>query len=198
MGALLAYFGRHQRRNLLETQTGIESLRAMWGVVMHERANGVKIVCVGRFTPLVIDFARGKAIELIDGDRLLELVREVQMVSPTKAATPTKIVAPAIHAESPADRLKPPLEKAAPVCTKCSSTMIKRFNKTTQDLFWGCSTFPKCRGTKEYFGQLDHIRIRWRDQARDHPMPTIMRRRFDRASIESLRVYAPSPGAPSA
>ena len=29
---------------------------------MHERANGVKIVCVGRFTPSAIDFARGKAI----------------------------------------------------------------------------------------------------------------------------------------
>jgi len=131
-------------------QVGVDVVRAMWGVVMHERANGVKIICVGRFTPPAMDFARGKAIELIDGDRLLELVREVQTASPTKAVVATKNGVPTMRAESSPDRFKPPLETATPACTKCGSTMIKRFNKTTQDPFWGCSSFPKCRGTKEY------------------------------------------------
>lgn len=131
-------------------QVGVDIVRAMWGVVMHERANGVKIVCVGRFTPAAIDFARGKAIDLIDGTRLLELIREVQNAPPTKAAAPARIIATATNIESSSDRFKPPLLKTVPACPQCGSTMIQRVNKTTKDPFWGCSGFPKCRGTKEF------------------------------------------------
>ena len=213
MGALFSYIGRRVRGNLVETQTGIESLRAMswrqfetlvgeafrrrgyaveetglggadggvdlklrlndrvellqckhwrtqqvgvdvvratWGIVMHERANGAKIVCVGRFTPAAIEFAQGKTIELIGGDRLLALVREVQTAPAKKLGTPAKIVAPAMRVESAPDRFKPPGVQAALACPQCGNTMIQRLNKTTQDPFWGCSGFPKCRGTREF------------------------------------------------
>lgn len=34
------------------------------------------------------------------------------------------------------------------LCSKCSSVMIQRRNKKTQELFLGCSTYPKCKHTK--------------------------------------------------
>ena len=53
-------------------------VREMWGLVSHHKADAVKIVCVGDFTRDAKEFAEGKAIELITGERLLEMIREVQ------------------------------------------------------------------------------------------------------------------------
>jgi hypothetical protein len=39
-----------------------------------------------------------------------------------------------------------------PRCKKCESPMVPRHNKATQNPFWGCSTFPKCRGTRKLTG----------------------------------------------
>lgn len=36
-----------------------------------------------------------------------------------------------------------------PFCPRCSATMILRTNKTNGDQFWGCSKYPKCRGTRK-------------------------------------------------
>ncbi len=35
------------------------------------------------------------------------------------------------------------------LCPKCGSEMIKRTNRKTDDTFWGCEKFPKCRGTRK-------------------------------------------------
>jgi len=32
-------------------------------------------------------------------------------------------------------------------CPRCGGEMVKRANRKTGDAFWGCSEFPKCRGT---------------------------------------------------
>lgn len=34
-------------------------------------------------------------------------------------------------------------------CPKCGTEMMKRTNRKTGDAFWGCSNFPKCRGTRK-------------------------------------------------
>jgi DNA helicase II / ATP-dependent DNA helicase PcrA len=34
----------------------------------------------------------------------------------------------------------------SPLCPKCNSSMIKRHRKSDGNAFWGCSTFPRCRG----------------------------------------------------
>ncbi len=39
-----------------------------------------------------------------------------------------------------------PIDPAAPVCPACGSVMVKR--RGPRGEFWGCSTFPKCRGTR--------------------------------------------------
>jgi hypothetical protein len=38
---------------------------------------------------------------------------------------------------------------AAPTCPQCGSTMIRRERRNDGAAFWGCSTFPACRGTRE-------------------------------------------------
>ena len=34
-------------------------------------------------------------------------------------------------------------------CPKCGKEMVKRTNGKTGDAFWGCASFPKCRGTRK-------------------------------------------------
>lgn len=38
---------------------------------------------------------------------------------------------------------------AAPTCPWCGSTMVRRERRSDGAAFWGCSTFPACRGTRE-------------------------------------------------
>ncbi len=37
-------------------------------------------------------------------------------------------------------------------CPDCGAPMVSRLNKKTQQRFWGCSTFPQCRGTRDTDG----------------------------------------------
>ena len=37
----------------------------------------------------------------------------------------------------------------APACPKCGQPMVLRTRKTTSEHFWGCSTYPRCRGIRQ-------------------------------------------------
>jgi restriction system protein len=195
LGALLSYLASRKRARLLETQTGLDSLRAMswrefellvgeafrrqgysveetglggadggvdlilrkngrtelvqcnqwrreqinvsvvremWGLVHHHRADAVKIVTVGEFTRDAMTFAQDKAIELINGERLLAVVRGSQ-------ATQTQISQ---------THIEPTLMTTAPECPRCCGEMVQRMNRATGEPFWGCSSYPRCKGTR--------------------------------------------------
>ena len=36
------------------------------------------------------------------------------------------------------------------ICNQCRLPMVVRTNNKTQQKFWGCRNFPKCRSTKSY------------------------------------------------
>lgn len=110
------------------TQVGVSIVREMWGLAAHHGADGVKIVCAGEFTSDAAEFSRGKSIELINGTRLVELIREIQ--TPHNTQTEASSVA------------------SAPTCPKCSAGMMFRQNRTTGQSFWGCSRYPHCRSTR--------------------------------------------------
>jgi hypothetical protein len=38
----------------------------------------------------------------------------------------------------------------APTCPKCGAAMVRRVRGFDGSPFWGCSTFPVCRGTREF------------------------------------------------
>lgn len=62
----------------------------------------------------------------------------------TKSATPKQ----AHRSSSRAGASKPraALDPSAPTCPKCGSPMVKRTGPRGE--FWGCSTFPRCQGTR--------------------------------------------------
>jgi restriction system protein len=110
------------------SSVGVSVVREMYGVLMHERADRVIIITSGRFTREAAAFVAGKPLELVDGPALFELVRGAQT---SAAATPAN--------------------RSAPVCPKCTAPMVLRIAKRGQnagDSFWGCSTYPTCRGTR--------------------------------------------------
>lgn len=203
LGALLSFIGSAKRKQLLETQTGLDSLRAMswrefemlageafrrqgyaiqetglggadggidlvlrkdgkstlvqckqwktqrvdvkvvremFGLLAHHGAAAVKIVAVGDYTADAQRFAQGKPIELIHGEALLAMVRGVQTPAPARAA-----VAKAKPDVVTTITLTP---LTNPACPKCGADMVKRSNRQTKDHFWGCATYPACRGTR--------------------------------------------------
>jgi len=120
-----------------QRQVNASVVREMWGLVSHHKADGVKIVCVGDFTRDSAAFAQGKGIELISGQRLLEMIREVQ----SAPEEPHRVQPASTQATTPV--------QSSPPCPRCGDTMLRRTNKTTKAAFWGCASFPKCRGTLE-------------------------------------------------
>lgn len=127
---------RHGRTELVQCkqwrsrQVRASVAREMWGLVDHHRADGVKIVCVGEFTRDAAAFARGKAIELTNGKQLLAMVREAQ-ASP--GMTPALATA-----------------EAKPACPDCAAPMVIRRNRASRQSFWGCTTYPRCKGTRPF------------------------------------------------
>ena len=118
----------------------VNVVREMYGLLAHHRADAVRIAALGGFTADAAKFAEGKPIELIDGANLLTMIREVQ----ARGAAPL----------SPPSRVEPVLgvetshTSAAPHCPNCEAVMVRRNNARTAKSFWGCSTFPTCRGTR--------------------------------------------------
>lgn len=114
------------------------TVREMWGLAHHHHVDGVRIVCIGEYTPDAAAFARGKPIELVTGERLLELVREVQRQSRDATAVSPR-VEPTLHPEASATPLP---------CPSCGKSMVQRHNRQTHASFWGCTAYPRCRGTR--------------------------------------------------
>lgn len=114
---------------------GPSVVRELYGLMASEGANAGIVVTSGHFTREAQEFARGKAVELIDGPGLIDLIKDVQ----------------------PTGRLgRVPKEVAAATpgalkCPDCGSIMILRTARRgakAGSKFWGCPSYPKCRGTR--------------------------------------------------
>jgi len=128
-----------------KAQVGVTTVREMWGLVTHHGAVAAKIVCVGGFTADASAFARGKAIELVTGERLMELVLEVQAA--------TRALAASAAAPVPMQVSKTAVVPTGEMnCPTCSSSMVLRRNRATGQPFFGCTHFPRCRGVRQVQG----------------------------------------------
>jgi len=119
-------------------KVGVKPIRELYGVLMAEGADRAIFVTSGVYTREARDFATGKALELIDGEALC------QMITPStdRSSPPTRAT------EVDESRA---IEKS-PVCPVCHSSMVVRKSKRGDNAdseFWGCSTYPKCRGTRQ-------------------------------------------------
>lgn len=110
---------------------GAPIVREQYGILNAENADEVIIVASGKFTREAINFAEGKPITLVDGKQLLRLLAGVQRSGAVDSKSETG-------------------PGAVPDCPKCGELMVLRTakkGKNSGKQFWGCSKFPKCRGT---------------------------------------------------
>jgi restriction system protein len=113
-------------------QVGVSVVREMFGLMHHHQAAAVKIVCTGEFTNDCYRFAVAKPLELVDGEALLRVIGKSTATRPEAAAMVVD---------------EPRRSRPAPACPKCAAEMVERTNRTSGQLFWGCTGYPRCRGT---------------------------------------------------
>ena len=111
---------------------GVRIVRELYGVMAAEHASAGSIVCTGMYTQEAKNFAHDKNIDLVDGDQLETMIKQVQPVQSTQAvqASDSIVTTP-----------------AAPPCPKCGNDLVRRTTKRGKNAgnkFWGCSTYPKC------------------------------------------------------
>ena len=112
---------------------GVKPVRALWGVLDDEKADGAIFVTSGSFSADAIAFARGKQLELIDGPKLRGMMAELKRAQPAVAIA------------------EPAPSMSDPQCPRCGSPMVIRTARrgaNAGEQFWGCSTYPKCQGTR--------------------------------------------------
>ena len=115
----------------------VSLVRELYGVMAAEGADECVFVSSGTYTPDAINFARDKPIRLINGGELAKLVRMVQQDSRDNPPLPE------------AAARKP--YTAAPACPRCGNPMVERIAKMGTNAgkrFWGCPSFPECRGVR--------------------------------------------------
>jgi len=116
-----------QCKNWKSRKVGVKTVRELFGVMTSEGAAGGIVVCSGEYTKEAREFANGKPITLVDGPALSRLIGNVQK----------------------APRIQPAVNDTS--CPVCHSPMVLRTARRGQNVgqsFWGCSRFPKCRGTR--------------------------------------------------
>ena len=110
---------------------GVSVVRELKGVIAAQEAEGGYVITGGHFTREAEVFARKCGIELIDG---LTLERMILLVTATDGATEAK----------PEDGTQ-----ENPNCPKCGAAMEEKVAQQGAfkgQAFWGCSTYPTCRG----------------------------------------------------
>jgi restriction system protein len=109
---------------------GVSIVRELYGVMTAAKANHGILATFGNFTQEAKNFAKGKPIHLITGNKLAKLISEVQ------------------ESGMASTHVEPKMS-----CPKCGSEMVLRTAKKGKyagQKFWGCSEFPKCRSVIKY------------------------------------------------
>ena len=119
-------------------KVGVEKVRELYGLQISQNAAKSILITSGFFTQEAKNFAVDKPMDLVEGSYLLELIQNLQPTTKKATSQLTSSVA----------------------CPECGSKMVLRTAQKGPNpgqQFWGCSRFPKCRGTKpyqEYRGQV--------------------------------------------
>jgi restriction system protein len=116
-------------------RVGVDVVRELYGVMAARGATGGFVVTSGRFSGEAQEFAQGRNLKLVDGIGLRALLCDTQ-------------AAPCV---APANGAGPTAAPKMPACPQCQGPMVKRAARrgaSAGQEFWGCASFPKCRGTR--------------------------------------------------
>lgn len=114
-------------------KVGVQPVREFYGVMASRGAAGGYFVTSGEYTAEAKAFAQGCNVELIDGLKLRAMIDTARTKSASTPQTAT-----------------PPRTANTPSCPKCGEDMKRRVARQGINAgkdFWGCSAFPKCKGT---------------------------------------------------
>lgn len=152
--------GRHlvQCKHWKAYRVGVKEVRELFGLVAAEPADGGVLVTSGDFTQEARAFAAGKPLDLIDGARLVELVKSVQPASRRRSAEPEAAVTVPVASPSSTRRSvtpegcqQPPVTGTEHTCPRCGRAMVVRTARrgaNAGNQFLGCSGYPQCRATE--------------------------------------------------
>lgn len=118
-------------------RVGVDVVRELYGVMAAKGATGGFVVTSGRFSQDAMAFAEGRNIQLVDGPELKRLLHGVG--------------APRAPVESPQPVVEEAPAPATPRCPRCDGPMVQRLARkgsAAGQSFWGCATYPQCRGTR--------------------------------------------------
>jgi len=120
-------------------KVGVKPIRELLGVLVSGEAHGAIFVTSGVYTREARDFARGKPIELVDGEQLC------QLIAPVRHQQVGRDVVQAKTASTP--------DAGAPECPLCGGLMILRTARkgvNAGSQFWVCSSFSRsgCKGKR--------------------------------------------------
>lgn len=59
------------------SSVGVKVVREMFGLMAAHGADGIVVVSTGGFTREALDFAQGRPVDLVDGEQLVGLMKEV-------------------------------------------------------------------------------------------------------------------------
>jgi YVTN family beta-propeller protein len=131
-------------------QVGAPVIRELYGLVAANRATRGIVVTSGTFSREAIEFARQTGTELLDGPAVLALVASGNAYRPSFTPVSTAF------SQAPAPPAAPSFASATPggvpSCPVCLAPMVlhkARRGPQQGSLFWGCSRYPGCRGTRE-------------------------------------------------
>ena len=57
-------------------------VRDLYGTMLHEKADRASVITSGRFTRQAVEWAKGKPIDLYDGETFLKILRKLQKTTP--------------------------------------------------------------------------------------------------------------------
>ena len=134
------------------TKVGVSVVRELFGVMAARAAVHGYVVTTGGFTSEARKFAQGRNITLIDGQVVEREIRRQAKSNSNVASIKGERRRPLMNGEpkSTSQTTSADLSVTVPPCPKCGGEMVKRVARKGANAgkaFWGCSRFPKCRGT---------------------------------------------------
>lgn len=116
-----------QCKSWVSEAVGVSTVRELWGVRHHMGAEHAILLTLAGYTPEAKAFARGKQLQLVAGNELLQQILEL----------PAEQCQALLQTVTASDYV-------TPTCPRCDVKMVLK-NTRSGGQGWGCINFPRCR-----------------------------------------------------
>jgi restriction system protein len=127
-------------------KVGVQPVREFYGVMASKGAAGGYFVTSGEYTEEARSFVQGLNLELVDGQKLRKMIDSAQQPPSPVVKSDSRVTHEILPGQSASSTA---ISSVAPACPKCGAGMTKRIASKGENAgkeFWGCSTYPKCKG----------------------------------------------------